>query len=175
MVRPGSGGIVRNRLEIWQQRQAEEPAAAVGRDPGVQRSWNDRPHSSGRSSRRHRYRNHLGRRLLDRRNVATDSPRIGRRRSDRLRVFLHDLNQGKGAALRHRLRGRHGPIRGRPRCGLEYDPNDFHQLLQPLLARSRPMSCTAHASATVGKVVRHSVGTRLAIEFSRGFPTRVRS
>jgi glycosyltransferase involved in cell wall biosynthesis len=52
---------------------------------------------------------------------------------DRLRVLFHDRNQGKGAALRTGF----GAARGRfvivQDADLEYDPNDFHVLLKPLL------------------------------------------
>jgi glycosyltransferase involved in cell wall biosynthesis len=52
---------------------------------------------------------------------------------DRLRVLCHDRNQGKGAALRTGF----GAARGRfvivQDADLEYDPNDFHKLIKPLL------------------------------------------
>ncbi len=52
----------------------------------------------------------------------------------RVRVILHDKNRGKGAALRTGF----GEARGRfvvvQDADLEYDPNDFAQLLEPLIA-----------------------------------------
>lgn len=51
----------------------------------------------------------------------------------RVRVVLHDLNRGKGAALRtgfSEARGRFVVVQD---ADLEYDPNDFTRLLQPLL------------------------------------------
>lgn len=52
----------------------------------------------------------------------------------RVRVILHDVNRGKGAALRTgfaEARGRFVVVQD---ADLEYDPCDFTQLLQPLLA-----------------------------------------
>ncbi|MBZ0118222.1 MAG: glycosyltransferase family 2 protein [Sandaracinaceae bacterium] len=52
----------------------------------------------------------------------------------RVRVILHDKNRGKGAALRTGF----GEARGRfvivQDADLEYDPNDFPAILEPLLA-----------------------------------------
>lgn len=54
--------------------------------------------------------------------------------SDRgLRVLFHDQNQGKGAALRTGFAAAKGRFIVVQDADLEYDPNDFPKLLEPLL------------------------------------------
>ncbi len=50
-----------------------------------------------------------------------------------MRVLHHDRNHGKGAALRTGFAAARGQFVVVQDADLEYDPNDFHQLLQPLL------------------------------------------
>jgi glycosyltransferase involved in cell wall biosynthesis len=50
-----------------------------------------------------------------------------------IRVFEHDVNQGKGAALRTGYRQVNGDIVLVQDADLEYDPNDYSKLLQPIL------------------------------------------
>lgn len=52
---------------------------------------------------------------------------------DRIRAYQHDCNQGKGAAIRtaiDKITGDYAVIQD---ADLEYDPEDYHALLQPLL------------------------------------------
>ncbi len=65
--------------------------------------------------------------------MARDVPDAGASlRTDNIRVFLHDKNRGKGAAVRH------GILEARGECiliqdaDLEYNPIDYHQLLAPI-------------------------------------------
>jgi glycosyltransferase involved in cell wall biosynthesis len=52
----------------------------------------------------------------------------------RIRVFTHDVNQGKGAALRTAFKHVHSEIIIIQDADLEYDPDDYPRLLQPILA-----------------------------------------
>lgn len=49
------------------------------------------------------------------------------------RVLMHDVNQGKGAALRTGYAHAQGDIIIVQDADLEYDPNDYPRLLQPIL------------------------------------------
>lgn len=53
---------------------------------------------------------------------------------DRLRVFYHDANQGKGAALRTGFAQATGNYVVVQDADLEYDPSEFPRLLQPVLS-----------------------------------------
>ena len=52
---------------------------------------------------------------------------------DKLRVILHERNQGKGAAVVTGMRAAQGDILLIQDADLEYDPRDYPQLLQPIL------------------------------------------
>ncbi len=51
---------------------------------------------------------------------------------DRVRVILHEKNEGKGAAVRTGLNAAAGDILLIQDADLEYDPRDYDKLLQPL-------------------------------------------
>jgi glycosyltransferase involved in cell wall biosynthesis len=55
-------------------------------------------------------------------------------RDSRVRVFHHEVNQGKGAALRTGLGHASAPYVIIQDADLEYDPTEYHLLLHPLLA-----------------------------------------
>lgn len=69
---------------------------------------------------------------------ATDSPVValgyGSRslRTDNLRVFFQKANYGKGAALRRGFEEARGQIVIIQDADLEYDPQDFHKLIEPI-------------------------------------------
>jgi glycosyltransferase involved in cell wall biosynthesis len=48
------------------------------------------------------------------------------------RVFLHDYNQGKGAAIRTGLQNANGEVLLIQDADLEYDPRDYPALIQPI-------------------------------------------
>jgi glycosyltransferase involved in cell wall biosynthesis len=52
---------------------------------------------------------------------------------DKLRIILHERNQGKGAAVVTGMRAALGDILLIQDADLEYDPRDYPQLLQPIL------------------------------------------
>jgi glycosyltransferase involved in cell wall biosynthesis len=51
----------------------------------------------------------------------------------RIRLFNHEINQGKGAALRTGFREARGAIVVVQDADLEYDPSEYHKLLKPIL------------------------------------------
>jgi glycosyltransferase involved in cell wall biosynthesis len=51
---------------------------------------------------------------------------------DAIRVFFHDRNRGKGAALRTGFQEARGEIVIVQDADLEYDPQNFHQLIEPI-------------------------------------------
>lgn len=60
-------------------------------------------------------------------------PRLGRDlRTDNIRVFFHQKNQGKGAALRRGFQEARGEIILVQDSDLEYDPQDYYNLLAPI-------------------------------------------
>src|ERR1019366_10075610 len=52
----------------------------------------------------------------------------------RVKLFRHDRNQGKGAALRTGFARATAPYVLMQDADLEYDPSEYHLLLEPLLA-----------------------------------------
>lgn len=54
-------------------------------------------------------------------------------RNPRLRVISHPTNRGKGAAVRSGLAHARGTITVIQDADLEYDPNDYHALVRPIL------------------------------------------
>src|SRR6516225_8479140 len=51
----------------------------------------------------------------------------------RVRVFFHAQNKGKGAALRLGFAAAHHPYVFVQDADLEYDPRDYHKMIEPLL------------------------------------------
>jgi glycosyltransferase involved in cell wall biosynthesis len=66
---------------------------------------------------------------------STDGSRefLQRLEHPRVRVFLHARNKGKGAALRLGFAAARNPYVFVQDADLEYDPRDYHQMIQPLL------------------------------------------
>jgi glycosyltransferase involved in cell wall biosynthesis len=57
--------------------------------------------------------------------------RLGEKHKD-VRVIFHNHNQGKGAAVRTALAAAGGDVVLIQDCDLEYDPNEYGKLLEPI-------------------------------------------
>ena len=66
---------------------------------------------------------------------STDGSRefLQRLEHPRVRVFFHAQNKGKGAALRLGFAAAHHPYVFVQDADLEYDPRDYHKMIEPLL------------------------------------------
>jgi glycosyltransferase involved in cell wall biosynthesis len=66
---------------------------------------------------------------------STDGSRefLQRLEHPRVRVFFHARNKGKGAALRLGFAAARNPYVFVQDADLEYDPRDYHEMIQPLL------------------------------------------
>lgn len=81
-------------------------------------------------------------------------------RTDNIRVFLQERNQGKGAALRRGFQEARGEWVIVQDADLEYDPQDYYQLLAPL---EKGVADVVYGSRFIGGTHRvllfwHSVG-----------------
>ncbi|MFN0135118.1 MAG: glycosyltransferase family 2 protein [Phycisphaerae bacterium] len=80
-----------------------------------------------------------------------------------IRVILHEVNQGKGAALRTGFRETRGDIVIVQDADLEYSPNDYPKLLQPILdGRADVVYGSRFVGSDAHRVLYfwHSVGNR---------------
>ena len=66
----------------------------------------------------------------------------GMHEDDDLKIVFHDQNKGKGAAVRTGFQEATGDVIVIQDADLEYDPNEFRYLLQPII-EDRAESCTA--------------------------------
>ena len=68
-------------------------------------------------------------------DCSTDGTReyLQKLRDPQIRVFFHDKNMGKGAALRTGIQQASGDVVVIQDADLEYNPQEFHQLLAPIL------------------------------------------
>lgn len=92
-------------------------------------------------------------------------------RTDNIRVFFHERNQGKGAALRRGFQEAQGEIILVQDADLEYDPQDYHKLLEPI---ERGMADVVYGSRFLGGPRRvlffwHYVGNKVLTTLSNMF------
>jgi len=100
--------------------------------------------------------------------VMTSPHRGDQLRTENIRVFFQDKNTGKGAALRRGFREAWGEIVLVQDADLEYDPQDYYKLLEPI---ERGMADVVYGSRFLGgphRVLyfRHYVGNRVLTTLS---------
>ena len=68
-------------------------------------------------------------------DCSTDGTRelLGKIKTDGINIYYHDKNQGKGAALRTGFKMVQGDIVIIQDADMEYDPNDYAKLLEPIM------------------------------------------
>ena len=88
--------------------------------------------------------------------------------SDDLRVVFQPKNQGKGAALRRGFEVVSGDIVVIQDADLEYDPAEYHNLIQPILAKKADVVYGSRFLSGPHRVLMfwHSVGNRLLTTLS---------
>ena len=96
---------------------------------------------------------------------------LGDRGDPRLRVFFHDRNRGKSAALRTAIAAARGRITLVQDADLEYDPSDYAKLLEPILDGQADV---VYGSRFLGNKRRvlffwHAVGNRVLTLFANAF------
>ncbi len=92
-------------------------------------------------------------------------------RTDNMRIKFQEKNRGKGAALRRGFEEAHGEIVLVQDADLEYDPQDYHKLLEPI---ERGMADVVFGTRFLGGPHRvlffwHYVGNRALTMFSNMF------
>ena len=94
------------------------------------------------------------------------------RTDERIRLFHHEVNQGKGAALRTGFAQVTAPLVIIQDADLEYDPEEYHLMLRPiLLGRADVVFGSRFLGAGSHRVLYywHSVGNRLLTTLSNMF------
>ncbi|MEG3616905.1 glycosyltransferase family 2 protein [Magnetovibrio sp. PR-2] len=87
----------------------------------------------------------------------------------RIQVFHHPVNQGKGAALRTGFASATGELIIVQDADMEYDPNDYAQLLKPILDGQADIvygSRFLERSATEAHYLAHGLANRFLTGFS---------
>ena len=81
-------------------------------------------------------------------DLSTDGTRdLIRERKD-ITVLLHEKNRGKGAAIRTGLEHARGTITIIQDADLEYSPEDYHRLIEPILQKR---TCAVYGSRILGQ------------------------
>ena len=103
--------------------------------------------------------------------VQTSAAAAGQLRTENVRVFFHEKNRGKGAALRRGFQEVNGEIVLVQDGDLEYDPQDYPVLLEPI---ERGAADVVYGSRFLGGphralYYRHYVGNKLLTMLSNMF------
>ena len=87
------------------------------------------------------------------------------------KILYHEVNQGKGAALRTGIQAATGDLVIIQDADLEYDPNDYARLVEPILAnRADVVYGTRFGNARpAGMRLRHWIGNRVLTWLSNRF------
>ncbi len=89
-----------------------------------------------------------------------------------VRLFFHSANQGKGAAIRKAVKQSSGDVIVIQDADLEYDPNEYGRLLEPILAGHADVVYGSRFLASPYRRVLyywHSLGNRFLTAFSNCF------
>lgn len=89
-----------------------------------------------------------------------------------LRIFYHEVNQGKGGAIHTAIRHIEGDIAIIQDADLEYDPNDYYKVLYPILIKKADVVYGSRfISGSYHRVLFfwHSLGNRFITFFSNLF------
>jgi glycosyltransferase involved in cell wall biosynthesis len=97
-----------------------------------------------------------------------DALQVWPRRDPRVRLFRHEVNQGKGAALRTGFAQATAPYVLIQDADLEYDPAEYHLLLAPLLAGKADVVFGSRFAGGAHRVLYywHSVGNKVLTTLS---------
>lgn len=96
---------------------------------------------------------------------------LGERGDPRLRVFFHDQNRGKSAALRTAIANARGQITLIQDADLEYDPSDYAKLIEPIVDGQADVVYGSRFLGNKRRVLMfwHTVGNRVLTLFSNAF------
>ncbi len=96
---------------------------------------------------------------------------LGERGDPRLRVFFHEVNRGKSAALRTAIAAARGRITLIQDADLEYDPSDYPVLIEPIVDGQADVVYGSRFLGNKRRVLMfwHTVGNRILTLFSNVF------